>query len=420
MPNTANLIKPGYGSWYYGWNVLAMCFVFQSVIFGLTFYCLTFWIRPWMEEFSVSRSQVFLIVILIQVGMGLGAPFAGRAIDQYSLRLLIVLGVLCYAAALAASAFANSLWMVLLCYGTLIVIGNLFAGTLSAQSLAIRWFPANRGMALGLAATGTSFGGLVLPPITAWLIDHYGWRETNIILAIAILFLIPFVLLIIRDRPADFAVNLVSSPSRSKKNHNIGKDFKHWTTASILKEPSFWLLGIAMIAIGASFGAFSQNLAPLAEDLALSSNQASLLVSAMAAVMMLGKFFFGFMADRVDHRYLLWLASGVAILAFALLSTIELDYPMMFIISGFAGFSSGSILPLMGAAISSRFGAASFGKVVGLLSLVMMVGSLGPWVAGYIRDIQGSYTTAWLPMLAMLAIAMLAVAFISPAKGKQE
>ncbi len=412
MSNTTHSTQswPEHGR-HYRWYVLGVSFLFQGIIFGLTYYCLTFWITPWMDEFGVSRSQVLVIFILLQVGMGIGGPFAGRAIDRFSIRWLVVTGIVCYASALALSAMATDFWLILVCYATLVVIGNLLAGNLPAQALAIRWFPYNRGTALGVVSIGTSFGGLVLPPVIAWLIGQYGWRETNLMLAVAVpLFFIPLVLGIIRNRPAHFVHQ--PDPSVDAADHTI-MDSRRWTTGEILREPSFWLLALAITPVGAAFASFGQNVAPLATDLELSTGLAASLVSVMAAVMIGSKFFFGLLADRIDHRYLLWMASGFAMTGFLMLTVIDSPgYPTMVFVSALLGFSSGSILPLMGASVSSRFGARSFGHVSGLLGLVMVASSTGPWMTAYIRDVWGSYSVAWLPLTGMLVLSMVATGFI--------
>ena len=368
-----------------------------------------------MQEFNVGRNQVLLVVILIQVGMGLGGPFAGKAVDRFSTQWLIIIGILCYSLGLALTALATTLWFILLCYGTLVVAGNLFAGTLASQTLAVRWFPANKGAAIGLVSVGTSFGGFVLPLIVAQLVSQYGWRDTNLILAIAIpILVIPLVWLVIRNSPADLGLMPKLAPQVANSTDNTRKeiDFRRWTTIAVLKERSFWLLSCALVSIATSFGALAQNLAPLADDLGLSSQNAAYLVSSMALVMMFGKFFFGFLADHVDHRYLFWLANSFAIAALTLLTLAPLSYPLMFLVSGLAGFSCGSILPLMGASVSSRFGATSFAHVTGLLSMCMIIAAIGPWLAGYIRDTQGSYDTAWVPVLIMLVLSMVAIVFL--------
>jgi MFS family permease len=50
-------------------------------------------------------------------------------------------------------------------------------GQLATSKLVSNWFVLKRGMALGIAATGISLSGVVMPSVSAALITHYGWRE---------------------------------------------------------------------------------------------------------------------------------------------------------------------------------------------------------------------------------------------------
>lgn len=407
--------------WYYGWNILGVAFAFQAITFGLTFYCFTFWVAPWMAEFSVSRSTILAIIILVQVGMGACAPFIGKAFDRFSPRLLIIGGILCYALALALSSVAPSMWMVILCYGTLIVMGNLLAGSLAAQILVIRWFSAKRGTAIGLVAVGTSFGGLVLPPVVTWLLTEYGWRTTSLTLAVVMAsVLIPLVWFFIRNNPRELglSVEVVTEEAADQNADSLPK----WTTKGILKERVFWVLSCVLMPIITAFGAFGQNLGPFAKDLGIESQQSAFLVSTMASAMIIGKVFFGAMTDRCDHRYLFVVANISSFIAFTILSINNApSYPLMFIISFFVGLASGSILPLMAAVISQRFGVASFGHATGLFSLPLIITALGPWAAGYMRDIQGNYNNAWAMLLILLVPSLFAIAFLpQPQISKQD
>jgi cyanate permease len=72
------------------------------------------------------------------------------------------------------------------------------------------------------------------------------------------------------------------------------------------------------------------------------------------------------------------------------------------------GFAAGAFLPLMGAIVSSWFGAAAFGRVTGLVGPFTTLAAIGPWIAGYIRDTTGSYDPAWFWLSISLLIAVAA------------
>ena len=55
--------------------------------------------------------------------------------------------------------------------------------TLASQTLMTRWFVAQRGLAIGISATGTNLGGIVFPLLVAYGLAQVGWRETFVWLA---------------------------------------------------------------------------------------------------------------------------------------------------------------------------------------------------------------------------------------------
>ncbi len=86
--------------WYHGWNVLAVAMAFQAVSFGTAIYCFTFFVDPLASEFSVGRGRVMALFVTLQIAMGVAAPFAGRALDRFSLAWLVPVGVSCLVLAL--------------------------------------------------------------------------------------------------------------------------------------------------------------------------------------------------------------------------------------------------------------------------------------------------------------------------------
>jgi len=148
-------------------------------------------------------------------------------------------------------------------------------------------------------------------------------------------------------------------------------------------------------------GAIQQNLAPFAADRGFDAQATSVLVSVMALVMVGAKVFFGAMADRWDHRYLFLFAQALMAGVFVMARG-EIDYSGLLIVCVLLGCAGGGMLPLLGAVVGSRFGAAAFGQVMGLLGPFTTLAAVGPWIAGYVRDASGSYDEAWIIFLFML------------------
>ncbi len=388
--------------------------LFQAVSFGIAIYCFTFWVSPWTAEFGVGRGEVMVVFLTLQVAMGAIAPLAGRAMDRMSIRALVMSGALCLSLALILAARASAMWQLIVVYGSLMVAGVLLAGPLAAQTLAARWFSRRRGLAIGISTVGTSLGGFTMPPLVTALQASLGWREANDVLALVVLVVIaPPVWLLIRNSPADAGIagepNGGSAAAQSRADGD-----REWQTFGLLRSRPFWLLVLAFTPLATAFGAAQQNLAPYTSDHGIDARAAAYLVSLMALVMAGAKVLFGALADRLDLRWLFFLAVAVLVGAFALMSG-RVTYPQLIVACALLGAAAGGFLPLLASAVSSRFGVAAFGRVMGMIGPFTTLAALGPWFAGYLRDSTGSYDAAWFIMAMLLIPAAAAMALLRPA-----
>ncbi|MGI9324407.1 MAG: MFS transporter [Pseudomonadales bacterium] len=398
--------------WYHGWNVLAVSMLFQAVTFGIGIYSFTFWIEPLVAEFSVGRSRVLLIFVGLQLTLGLLSPLAGRAMDQLSMRGLIIAGACCLAVSLALTSVTQQIWQIQFLFATFMVGGLLLAGPLAAQTLAARWFNRNRGLALGLVTVGTSIGGFVLPIVFTQLLDAVGWREASLWLAgLVLLSVVPLVWLVIRNSPA--AAGL-SAEAAAPTAQPVAAD-ADWTTAQLLRSPTFWMIVCAFVPLAIAFGGAQQNLGPYASDQAISAKNGAYLVSALSLTMIVAKVFFGSLSDRVDHRWLFLVAILVCFAALVQMAG-PLSFLRLMLVASLLGAAAGGFLPLLGAIISTRFGTLAFGRVMGLVGPFTMLAAVGPWWAARVRDQAGSYDPAWPLLAALLIPAAIAIWFLPSAE----
>ena len=73
-------------------------------------------------------------------------------------------------------------------------------GNLAVAKLISNWFDKNAGRALGIAAVGISFSGVVLPLVVDPLLDLVGWRNVYVIFASVVLFIIlPLIFFVVID-----------------------------------------------------------------------------------------------------------------------------------------------------------------------------------------------------------------------------
>ena len=76
-------------------------------------------------------------------------------------------------------------------------------GNLATSKLVTNWFDKRRGMALGIAAAGVSLSGVIMPYISAELIENFGCVRGSIYSAFTFLVVVPLIFRLVISRPED-------------------------------------------------------------------------------------------------------------------------------------------------------------------------------------------------------------------------
>jgi MFS family permease len=399
-------------NWFYGWNVIAITLLFQSLTIGMHFYCFTLWVVPWSVEFGgVVRGNIMIAITLSSLFSGLISPLAGRALDKLPSHMLVCGGALTYAIGLICIAMAQQVWQIVAIYMLVLPIGLVLTGAMAAQTLATRWFTKNRGLAIACSTLGTSVGGFTMPPLAAALLAAFGWRITFVVLGlITALFVIPIAWVVLKRKPpvdeALLAMELDASAPRKKPP----------TSAALLRDRNFRILVIAFLPLSLTFNAIQMNLGAYAQDINVTQQQAAWLVSQLSILMLVGKILFGKLSDRFDQRSLYW-AIAVGMVAAVLIISLSTNYSQLGIGTGVLGFIYAGYLPLIGAIIANRFGTRGFGQAMGLASIFLGLGSAGSFIAAAIRDFTGSYAIAFSVFLIMIIPAAWTVRKLDTSKA---
>ena len=393
----------------YRWLIVAYTLVIQAVSVGTLMYCFALFVVPWLAEFDQPRSTVMFAVTALQMATGAISPFAGRFMDRYPPKWLILAGVATMAAGLGLISLASAFWQIMLVYGVLFALTMALTGTLAAQTLVAKWFDDRRGLAIGISATGTSLGGMLLPLLVAVLISELDWRLAAQILAVgAVVLVVPLTLIVLaRELPTPRR----AAPASARAAAPVPA--APVTTLSIVGSPMFWIPTLGLIPMNAAFGAVQFNLGAFSADLGYGASVVGGLIALNSFCMVVGKLFFGAVGDRLDHRYLLWLSMALMVGALVLLQN-QPSFAVLVTAMVLVGLSAGGMLPMMGVLYSARFGVASFGRVMGLVMMFITLGGFGPPLAGAIFDATGSYDVAFGAFIVALVVTAVPVAWLPP------
>ena len=388
---------------HYRWYIVGLTLVNQALALGIMIYSFALFVVPWLDEYDVSRSTVMFAILAFQIMTGLLSPLIGQLLDQYAMRRLVLLGVVCMGVGLILLSLATEFWQIITVYLLVLPISMLLTGTLASQTMISKWFTSQRSFAIALSAIGTSIGGLLIPLVTAALIERYAWDGALMVLAVgSLVILIPLNFLILRVEPPrqDMTQQASAEPAQ-----------RIWTSKEILTSRAFWIPIVSLIPLNAAFGGVQFNLGAYMKDLGYLQAIAAQLISLTAFSMIVGKLFFGAMGDRVDHRVLFWIMAVLQVSALMLYEGSP-GLTALMIAAVLQGLSVGGVMPMMGIAYSARFGTLSFGKILGYVNLFMMVGSFGSILSGWIFDLTGSYDSAFWIFGLMVFPGVIATVFL--------
>jgi MFS family permease len=412
---------------FYGWRIVSVVFLTHFISVGLVFYSYGVFFKSLVTDFGGSRFGVATGLAVMNLAIAAVSPYLGRLVDRSSIRLIMCGGAFLMAIGFFAASRIEALWQFYLIMGTLLALGSVMLGALPGSTLVANWFSERRGIALGVAGMGISLSGLAMAPVATGLIASIGWRNTFVVFAaVTLVTVIPAVWWVIVNRPEEMGLvpdgGEVSSgapeatelpePALEHSSVVASPPSPAWSTREALREPNFWVIAVF---VGLNFfanGAVLTHIIPHATDLGFEPLAAAWVLSTMAGFGVIGKLLFGWIVDRLPRRAALGLASGLQGIGVALVYSAS-EYPSLLLAGAVFGLGMGGIIPLWGATIGAGFGRHAFGRVMGLMTPVMVpIHIFGIPYAGWIYDRTGSYQIAFLTFLGAYALAMTATLFL--------
>jgi MFS family permease len=164
---------PGEHGRFPGWWVVAGCFTVLTVSSGLGFYGLAVYLNAFSKERDWPLSTISLATTVFFVVGGVVGVWVARWIARFDVRLVIVGGGLVGGAALALLGQVEQQWQLFVVYAVF-AAGWAAAGLVPATTVVTRWFHTKRSIALSVASTGLSVGGIVITPFAKQLLDSQG------------------------------------------------------------------------------------------------------------------------------------------------------------------------------------------------------------------------------------------------------
>ena len=400
--------------------MVSVAFFVDFVAVGFFFYSYGVFFKAIADEFGGSRLGVSLGLTVTNAVGAIAAPLIGQALDRFPLKRIIGAGAIAMALGFLALSQIRTPLQFYLALGLFIGFGASAMGGLATAKLVANWFSSKRGMALGIAATGISASGVVMPFISAALIENFGWREGFMVYGLfTALVVLPLVLRLVISRPEDVgqtpdglaAGDTVPAAATHRRGRRLRSNSVP-STLPVLKERNFWVLSGVLGLLFCSQSATLTHMVPRITDTGVSLQLASLVMSVCAGFGILGKLSFGWLSDYWSARRAVWFTIGCQVLG--QIAMFQEQTLLVFTLgAALFGFGMGGVVPLQGSLIGRIFGRERFGKALGMMRPAMFpVQIIGVPLAGWIFDTTGSYRIAFMIFLAFYAgAALLAMQF---------
>ena len=398
----------------HGWAIVGLTLLMQTVSSGLGFYNMSVYINRLSAQLAVSSADTSFAVSLFFVVGGVAGLYVADLLRVWSVRKVVIAGALVSGVAVALVGFADQLWQVYALF-TLFGIGNAGISIVISTTLITRWFPGpERSMALAVGSTGLSLGGFLITPLTAYVMNGWGFDLTMHWLGVFLVLSVVPIALFLR-----FPSNEESSTNNAADTGQLSAQLAA-SLAAALRSRFYILLAVAYVLImGSQVGSIAHLYSRV--ELLGDFTMAALAVQALSIASITGRFIGGWLVSWMPIRRfalgnLLLQSVGLLLIAFAPNSV------MGVVAAGIFGLSVGNLLMTQPLWLAEKYSVDIYPQVFARANAISVLGvAAGPFCMGWIFDYAGSYTFAFICALATSLVAFVVVwmASIGPASSPQ-
>jgi MFS family permease len=399
--------------------MVAGAFMAAFTTAGAQAYAAGAFLVPMSDELGWTRAEFLIGQTTGQFFMAFAGFFVGGYVDRFGARPLMFVGATLMAVSLFAVAEINELWQWVLVRGVFSMLGAALLGFLVVNVTISKWFVEQRGRAIGLAAIGVSFAGVVLPPLLTWYVDEFGWRSAWRALAVGVLLLGYPAAAIMRRTPEDHGLHPDGKSDRQMASGEGARaiaDFANsFTRAQAIRTRALYFL---VVTFGlSSLGMITMIVLtiPYLTDSGFSRGTAALMVSVLAVPAAVSKPLWGYMGDRWSERWSTSLSFVMNAGAMLIIIAATRADSIGLLVVGYLviGWGIGGQIPLQETIWASYFGRRYIGAVRSTaMPFTMLIAAAGPILVAAYFDRYGDYdramygiagawaTAAWIILLA--------------------
>ncbi len=399
---------------FYGYIVVA-----ASLLIMLLAYCarLSFGVffKPMLSEFGWSRaftSGAYMLSMLLQAGMTI---VMGKLNDKFGPRIVMTLCGLFLGLGYLLMSLTSGSWHFYMFYGVMVGIG-MSGNFVALLSTVARWFVEKRGMMTGIVLAGLGIGTLIGPPISNWLITIYDWRKSYLVMGGVVLVISVLAAQFLKRDPANMGLLSYGAHKAQKVKPASGDEGLSFKEAICTRQ--LWMVVLVYLSLGYCVYTINVHLVPHITDLGISTGTAAGVLAVTGAVTVVGGIILGGAADRIGSIWVTTISFIIIAATLFWLAPITAVW-MFFLFAVIYGIGSGGSAPMESTVLAELFGMRAHGAILGLVSCGFTIGgAIGPFMAGYIFDVTGSYEVSFLVCGACGVVGFILAAMLRPVKRR--
>jgi MFS family permease len=323
---------------------------------------------------------------------------------------MCAIGAVMMALSMFLASFGTHYWHFLMTQGVLFGI-SCGLSYFPALTIISHWFDKRKGFATGIAVSGSGVGGLIVAPLTRFLIEKVGVRNALRILG----------------GYSGIAVFAASFLLKTTRPNSKRGSMQYLKVASDLR-----FIKLFIMAVVAALGYFVPFffIPVFATHYGMSTYDGALVVGLLNGASGIGRIVLGFNADIMGHLNTLWFCLATASLTVLIIWPFATTLPLLIFFGISYGFFVGGFYSLLPTAIIQIFGLENISSITGMVYTGFSLNVIGASIGGAILDIftsinaDGTETVNFIPSIMFSGIALfISSLFIlsvkySAAKGK--